>query len=113
MITLYGIKNCSTVAKSINWLKTNNITYSFHDYKKHGVSKELIALFIKEFTWQKVINFKGLTYRKLPDNQKQTNESQAITIAIEKPSIIKRPIIFSKEYKILGFNEKEYLKLLP
>jgi arsenate reductase-like glutaredoxin family protein len=49
----------------------------------------------------------------LPDNQKPTNESQAITIAIEKPSIIKRPIIFSKEYKILGFNEEEYLKLLP
>ncbi|MFZ8864789.1 MAG: Spx/MgsR family RNA polymerase-binding regulatory protein [Rickettsiales bacterium] len=112
MITLYGIKNCTTMAKASKWLTTNNVNYNFHDYKKHGITQDLITLFSKEFGWQKVINAKGTTYRKLPDNQKPTNEAEAITIALANPSILKRPIIFSSHHKILGFDETEYLKLL-
>lgn len=112
MITLYGIKNCSTVAKANKWLSSKNVKHNFHDYKKNGANQELITLFIKEFTWQKVINIKGTTYKKLPDEQKPTNEIEAINIALTNPSIIKRPIILSDKYKILGFDETEYLKLL-
>jgi len=112
MITLYGIKNCSTVAKANKFLINNNINYNFHDYKKLGVTQDLVTLFINEFTWQKVINAKGTTYRKLTDEQKPTNAAEAIKIALANPSIIKRPIIFSDKHKILGFAEMEYLKLL-
>ena len=55
MITIYGIKNCDTVKKALNWLEANNIPYQFHDYKKDGVDEAKLQKFIEKFGWQKVL----------------------------------------------------------
>jgi len=34
MLNVYGIKNCNTVKKSLDWLANNNIEFQFHDVKK-------------------------------------------------------------------------------
>ncbi|RYE28272.1 MAG: arsenate reductase, partial [Sphingobacteriaceae bacterium] len=39
-MNIYGIKNCSTVKKALDWLKENHVYYTFHDFKKEGVSAE-------------------------------------------------------------------------
>ena len=35
---VYGIPNCNTVKKSLDWLKQNKIEIEFHDFKKLGVT---------------------------------------------------------------------------
>ena len=42
-ITLYGIPNCDTVKKARTWLEANGTDYAFHDFKKNGITRELIA----------------------------------------------------------------------
>ena len=42
MVKLYGIPNCNTVKKARAWLDEQGIAYEFHDFKKQGVSPELI-----------------------------------------------------------------------
>ncbi len=37
MLTVYGIPNCDTVKKAVDWLKANQVAYTFHDYKKQGI----------------------------------------------------------------------------
>jgi arsenate reductase-like glutaredoxin family protein len=37
---VYGITNCNTVKKAIDWLKENKVAYDFQDFKKLGVSTE-------------------------------------------------------------------------
>ena len=39
MLHVYGIKNCNTVKKAINWLEEHQLPYTFHDYKKEGISE--------------------------------------------------------------------------
>ena len=39
MITVYGIKNCDTVKKATKWLDSQNIAYSFFDFKKQTLGK--------------------------------------------------------------------------
>jgi len=34
MIHIYGIPNCDTVKKSLDWLKKNKVEFTFHDFKK-------------------------------------------------------------------------------
>ncbi len=38
MIKVFGIKNCDTMKKAMNWLADNGIAYEFIDYKKAGVA---------------------------------------------------------------------------
>ena len=37
---VYGITNCNTVKKALDWFKANQVMYEFHDFKKLGISAE-------------------------------------------------------------------------
>lgn len=112
MLIIYGIKNCDTVKKALRWLDEHKVKYQFHDYKKSGISKEKLQKFEKDFGWEKLVNNRGTTFRKLSEDQKPKNSSQAIKIMQEQTSIIKRPIIESESISIIGFDVNEYQKLL-
>lgn len=114
MIRLYGIPNCNTVKKARNYLEENNIEYEFHDFKKQGTDASKLQDWCEKFGWEKVINRAGMTWRKLDEAQKEkiTNNREAIKLAEEKSSIIKRPITeINGEAKALGFKEEEYALL--
>ncbi len=32
MVTIYGIRNCSTMKKAFAWLEEQGAEYAFHDY---------------------------------------------------------------------------------
>ncbi|MBU6339549.1 MAG: ArsC family reductase [Rickettsiales bacterium] len=109
MIKIYGIRNCDTVKKALLWLENHNVKYQFHDYKKEGVDSTKIKEFVKKFGWEKILNRKGTTWRLLGEEQKNiTDEESAIKLMLEKPSIIKRPIIDLGKNQIIGFDENEY-----
>lgn len=108
-ITVYGIKNCNTMKKAFDWLDAHNITYTFHDYKKQAPERDVLELAIAQHGWETVINRKGMTWRKLSDERKASiDESNAIDLALEMPSIIKRPLITGTKSVILGFDETAY-----
>ena len=110
MIKIYGIKNCDTVRKALRWLDENGIEYQFHDYKKEGIDENKLQQFVKKFGWQKVLNSKGTTFRKLSDAEKPTDLSSAIALMKKQTSIIKRPIIDSDGIWLIGFDVEEYKK---
>ena len=113
MTTLYGIKNCDTMKKAFAWLDENNIDYVFHDYKKQGADEEILRQAISEHGWENVINRRGTTWRKLPDNIKETMDTEkAIPLALENPSIIKRPLLAHAGKTHLGFKPDQYEKIL-
>jgi arsenate reductase len=111
MIKIYGIKNCDTVRKALLWLDERHIKYQFHDYKKLGIDEEKLREFAGKFGWQKVLNSKGTTFRKLSDAQKPSNETAAIALMKEQTSLIKRPIIDGGSFQLLGFDVGEYEKV--
>ncbi len=95
MLTVYGIPNCDTIKKTLNWLKINNIEYQFHDYKKQGISREKIENWLSQSEWNLLVNRAGTTFKQLTEEQKaaiQSNEG-ALGLMLENPSVIKRPII--------------------
>ena len=109
-MTVYGIPNCNTVKKAVDWLKHNETTFEFHDYKKKGITIEKLNEWSKELGWEALINKKGTTWRTLPaeEQQKITSEKAAIELMIEKPSVIKRPVIEGGKKLVIGFDEPAY-----
>ncbi|GAB3721572.1 ArsC family reductase [Spirosoma lituiforme] len=109
MYTLYAISNCDTVKKARVWLAEHAVTYQFHDYKKSGIDRETLDRWLTQKPWEQLVNRSGTTWRKLPDVEKPTNTEEAIALMMEKPSVIRRPIIESDEKIVaLGFDAPTY-----
>jgi Spx/MgsR family transcriptional regulator len=111
---VYGIVNCNTVKAARAWLDANKKRYEFVDFKKTPPTRELLAGWCAAFGWENVLNRRGTTWRMLlpAEQAKVTSESAAIDLMVEKPSVIKRPIIEADKTQLIGFDEGEYLKQL-
>jgi Spx/MgsR family transcriptional regulator len=112
---LFGIPNCSTVKKARDWLTNNGVAYEFHDFKKNGVSHDLLKGWLSQMPWEKLVNRAGMTWRNLTDAEKAAvaDANSALNLMLEKSSVIKRPVLV-KDGKIvcLGFTEAAYKELL-
>ena len=110
-ITMYGIKNCDTIKKARKWLDANGVDYQFHDYKKEGIQKKQLVAWIDQLGWEVLLNKRGTTWRKLPDDVKDNiDETSAITVMLENTSIIKRPVLDTGNTLLVGFSADEYAK---
>jgi len=113
MTTLYGINNCNTVKKAKDWLQENNIAFQFHDYRKQGLSAELLASLEETVGWEKLLNKQSTSWRKLSDEQKSNISKQtALEFMLETPTLIKRPVLDTGDKMIVGFKAENYQKEL-
>lgn len=110
MITLYGIPNCGSVKKARDWLESQDIAYEFHDFKKLGIDKDTITVWMKQVAWEVLVNKKGTTWRGLSDNVKDsvTSAASATRLMIENPSVIKRPVLCKGKTVLVGFDADTY-----
>ena len=109
MTTLYGIKNCDTIKKARKWLDTNKISYTFHDFRIDGIDKKMIQSWLKQVDWETLLNTRGTTWRKLPESERNDiNKTRAVTLMLEQPAIIKRPVLETGKKIHIGFNDKNY-----
>jgi arsenate reductase len=112
MATIYGIKNCDTMKRAFTWLKQRDIAYTFHDYKKDGVSEKDLKSWSKQVGWEKLLNTRGTTWRKLPEDQRRDmNEIKALQLMGQQPSLIKRPVVDHSETLLVGFDATAYERL--
>lgn len=112
MTTLYGIPNCDTVRNARKWLAANGIEFDFHDFRKKGLDEKQLKAWVKELGWEVLLNKRGMMWRKLSDNKKENiDEKKAITIMLNEPAIIKRPVLDIGSQRHVGFSESEYKKI--
>ncbi len=110
---VYGIPNCDTVKKALNWLKAHNVELLFHDYKKEGISKDKLNAWCEEAGWETVMNKRSSTWRALSAKEQAAiyGSVEAIQLMINNNSIIKRPVIEYKKQLLIGFDEAQYKKI--
>jgi len=112
---VYGIPNCNTVKKARTWLSDNGFEYEFHDFKKAGITADKLEAWCAAFGWEKVLNKKGTTWKKLsPDQQEMVkDEKSATALLLTNTSAIKRPVIEQNGKPVLlSFDEEQYVKSL-
>ena len=56
--------------KARQWLDEHSVAYVFHDYRKAGISPELIQLWIEKVGWEALLNKRGTTWRNLSEEEK-------------------------------------------
>lgn len=109
MTTVYGIKTCDTIRKTLAWLKQHDITFHFHDYREDGVDKKKLEKWSTKLGWETLLNKKSTTWRGLSPAQQSAvaDKKSAVAILIENPTLIKRPVIESGAHLLVGFDEEK------
>lgn len=112
MLEVYGIKNCNTVKKALDWLTAHDIKFNFHDFKKEPVTVNKLEEWQKFTSWETLVNKKGTTWRKLTAEEQASvvDANSANIILLQNNSMIKRPIIELSDSIILGFDETTYIQ---
>jgi arsenate reductase len=113
MIKVFGIKNCDTMKKAMNWLSEQGIAYEFIDYKKAGVAASHLADWNSRAGWEKLLNTRGLMWKKLSEAERaDVDEAKALALMAQYPSLIKRPVLDTGSQLIVGFTPDNYAEQL-
>lgn len=111
-VRIYGIRNCDTMKKAFAWLESHKVAYDFHDYKKAGVPPGKLKEWAAKAGWEKLVNSRGPTWRKIPEAEKAgLNEAKALALLEKNTSAIKRPIVEAGARLLVGFDPAQFASL--
>lgn len=103
-VTIYGIPNCDTMKKAFAALDAAHVKYSFHNYKKEGITNDKLRQWTAVIGVEQLVNKKGTTWRKLdPSAQADLANIDKLLAWLEaNPSAIKRPLIETGKKVVVG-----------
>lgn len=124
-LTLYGLKNCTTVRKALAWLKERGLTCRFHEWRQDGAPETLLASLAENLVSQgesrdRLLNRSSATYRALSEADKAALApgapdawQKALALMSRQPALIKRPLLVVKgspggARSLLGFSLETY-----
>lgn len=108
---LYGIANCDTVRKAKKALEALGHDFSFHDFRKQGLTPEIIQAWLVKADYNQIINKRSTGWKSLTDAQRSAVENQDLDLVCQHPTLIKRPILQTQHQLLIGFNPTEYQSL--
>ena len=110
-LTVYGIKNCDSMKKAFQWLEANGVAYDFVDFKNDPPSVDAVAAWLIGVGDQ-LVNTRGPSYRQLPDDVKNQFTGQTrIQAIVDKPTLIKRPLMVNGDAMTVGFNPDQWITI--
>jgi arsenate reductase len=113
MLTVYGIKSCDTCRKARKYLAEHDIEFRFHDVRDDGLDIQMLERWAERLDWQKLLNKKSLTWRKVPEaDRSATTRDSAFALMLDQPTLLKRPVLESPRFIAVGFSEKRFSEFL-
>lgn len=113
MITLFGINNCDTCRNAKKWLAENKIDFIYFDLREKNLTVDLISKWEKSIGLHALVNRRGTTYRQLPEELRDNfPTSISKRIILDKPTLLKRPIIDKGGEVSVGFSKEIQARLL-
>ena len=109
MLTLYGIGSCDTCRRARKWLTEQSHEYKFHDLRDDGIDIQMVERWAGRIDWQKLLNTRSLTWRKLPEvDRAAMSKDSALASMLEHPTLVKRPVLECSKFIAVGFSPDNY-----
>lgn len=108
MIKVYGIKNCDSVKKALNFFKKHNLEYELFDFKEQQVPAETIVSWLEKTDMKTLFNARSTTYRTLKLKELDLNDKQKQEWLHKENMLIKRPVVTYGSELLVGFKEENY-----
>jgi len=113
VLTVYGIKSCDTCRQARQYLTKKNIEHRFHDVRDEGLDMRMLDRWADRIGWEKLLNKRSLTWRKIPEvDRASMNRDKAMAAIIDRPTLLKRPVLEGEHFLAVGFSEKRFSEFL-
>ncbi len=113
MLTIYGIKSCDSCRAAKKFLEARDIEFRVHDLRDHGLDIQMLERWSDRLGWERLLNKKSLTWRKIPEvDRNDMTRDKALAAMIERPTLIKRPVLEADKFIAVGFSEKRFSEFL-
>ncbi len=119
MVKVYCYPKCSTCKKAIKYLNEQMVEYDLTDIKEDNPDKKTIkqAADISGLPLRKFFNTSGNLYKEMKISSKlpSMSEDEMLELLSSDGMLVKRPLLISDNYALIGFKEdqwKEALRLI-
>ena len=107
---IYGIKTCDKVKKAVSWLQNNGIDYQYVDLRSKTFDNSKVDDWLRQVGSEQLLNKKSRTWRNLDESiTSNIQDSQTLSLLVEYPTLIKRPILESSGKLMIDFDAEKYL----
>ena len=107
---------CSTCKKAKSWLDAHGVQYTSRHIKDQNPStEELKAWYQKSgLPLKRFVNTSGLLYKSmaLKDKLPSMTEEEQLELLSTDGMLVKRPILVSEDFVLVGFKESEWSETL-
>ena len=116
MIQFIEYPKCSTCKKAKKWLEEHQIEFQDRDITKETPTKEELRNYLKisQYPIKKFFNTSGNLYKEFSLKEKldAMSEEEKLELLSQHGMLIKRPLVVSDSFILVGFREKEWNELL-
>jgi arsenate reductase len=107
---------CTTCQKAKKWLDDNKIEYVLRDIKAENPTVDELKEFyvLSGQPLKKFFNTSGLLYKSMDLKNKlpEMSEEEMISLLSTNGMLVKRPILVSDEFVLIGFKENDWTEKL-
>ncbi|MBQ1188981.1 MAG: arsenate reductase family protein [Lachnospiraceae bacterium] len=107
---------CSTCKKAKAWLDSHQVSYTARHIKEQNPTLEELTLWYKQsgLPLKKFFNTSGLLYKSmsLKDKLPTMSEDEQLALLATDGMLVKRPLIISDSFVLVGFKEAEWAEKL-
>lgn len=115
-MTFVCYTKCGTCQKARKWMEENNVEYIYRDIKTENPSLEELSAWHKlsGLPARKLFNTSGQLYKsmelknKLPD----MSDEQMLQLLSTDGMLVKRPILVTEDFVLVGFKETDWAEKL-
>ena len=113
MLTVYGINSCDKCRAARKFLESHDMEFRFHDLRADGLDIQMLERWSDRLGWERLLNKRSLTWRKIPEvDRNDMHKDKALAAMLERPTLMKRPVLEAAEFIAVGFSEKRFAEFL-
>lgn len=116
MIKFICYPKCTTCQKAKKWLDGNKIEYDMRDVKLDNPTLDELTLWYNKsgLPLKKFFNTSGLLYKslELKDKLPKMTDSEMLNLLATDGMLVKRPLLISDTFVLVGFKESEWKEAL-
>ena len=107
---------CTTCQKAKKWLDDNEIKYELRDIKAENPDTDELREFyaLSGQPLKKLFNTSGLLYKSMDLKNKlpEMSEEEMLSLLATDGMLVKRPLLVSDKFVLIGFKEKNWSEKL-
>ncbi|AMA53003.1 transcriptional regulator MgsR [Bacillus inaquosorum] len=112
-LIFYSYPSCTSCRKTKHWLKAHQIEFNErHLFRETPTVEEL--KYILSLTTEgidEILATRSQTFKNLNLNIEEMTVNEVLELLVEKPKLLRRPILVDNKKLVIGYNPGELLKL--